>query len=219
LTDTLPKPLIPVAGRAMLDRSIDALEAVGVERIVINSCHLGSLLEAHVKARRSRAELILSPEAEALETGGGIAQALPHFGEAPFFCVNGDIVWTEEGAPILARLAGAWHEGLDALLAMYPVARAIGYDGKGDFFMDGQGNLTRRGTAASAPYVYAVLQILHPRLFEGAPKGKFSLNFLYDKALAARPPRLGGLLHAGAWLHIGDVKSLQEAEAWLSACL
>lgn len=214
LTDRLPKPLVPVGGIAMLDRALDALASAGVSQAVVNVHHLASQIEARL-ATRMQPAIRVSREDELLETGGGIAKAIAHFGAEPFFAVNADIVWLDGETPALARLAEAWDGGrMDALLLVQPVARAVGYDGSGDFALTGEGRLKRRGSAPSAPFVFAGVQILHPRLFDGAPAGAFSLNVLYDRAHDAG--RLFGLAHNGGWLHVGTMDGLAAAERALA---
>jgi MurNAc alpha-1-phosphate uridylyltransferase len=215
LTDTLPKPLILVAGRSLVDRAIDRLEEAGVKKVVVNTFYKAELLEAHLSKRKSP-RILFSREEAPLETGGGVAQALPHFAGEPFFAVNGDVIWLNGRVSALERLASHWHDGLDALLLLHPVAQALGYGGEGDFRVNAAGHLARRSPEKTAPYVYAGVQLLHPRLFEGCPKGRFSLNLLYDKALQASPPRMGAVVHDGGWLHVGDLKGLAAADAHLA---
>lgn len=216
LTDRMPKPLIGVAGRSLIDRAIDRLSEAGVERVVVNTSYKAQMLEAHLSQRTSP-HIVFSREAEPLETGGGIAQALPHFADKPFFAVNGDVVWLDGRQPALERLAAQWEMGLDALLLLHPVESAIGYEGSGDFDISGGGMLIRCPPDGTAHYVYAGVQLLHPRLFRGSPKGAFSLNLLYDNAMHTTPPRIKALIHDGVWLHVGDVEGLRLAEAYLSA--
>ncbi|MHB1219477.1 MAG: nucleotidyltransferase family protein [Alphaproteobacteria bacterium] len=214
LTDRLPKPLVPVGGIAMLDRALDALARAGVSQAVVNVHHLAPLIEARLATRR-RPAIRISREDELLETGGGIAKAISHFSAEPFFAVNADIVWLDGKAPALARLAETWNgDRMDALLLVQPVERAVGYDGAGDFSLTGDGRLDRRGAAPSAPFVFAGVQILHPRLFEDTPAGPFSLNLLYDRAHEAG--RLFGLAHDGGWLHVGTMDGLAAAERALA---
>ena len=214
LTDRLPKPLVPVGGVAMLDRALDALARAGVSQAVVNVHHLAPQIEARL-ATRERPAIRISREDALLETGGGIAKAIGHFGADPFFAVNADVVWLDGKTPALTRLAEAWDgDRMDALLLVHPVAHAIGYDGAGDFTLAGDGRLERRGTAPSAPFVFAGVQILHPRLFADAPAGAFSLNLLYDRARAAG--RLFGLAHDGGWLHVGTMDGLAAAERALA---
>ena len=210
LTDSLPKPLIEVRGRTMLDRVLDRLAAAGVARAVVNSHHLADRIEAHL-AGRERPEIVLSREAELLDTGGGVRAALGPLGEAPFYVLNGDVVWLDGPTPALGRLAAAWDDTrMDALLLVHAAAFAVGYEGVGDFLMDPMGLLSRRGEQRVAPFVFTGIQILHPRLFEGAPEGRFSLNRLYDKAGA--DGRLCGLRHDGEWFHVGTPDALRGVE-------
>ena len=151
-----------------------------------------------------------------LETGGGIAKALPQLGTDPFYAANADIIWSDGAAPALLNLADHWDDDtMDALLLVHPTERAVGYDGAGDFARDDGGRLSRRGKAASAPYVFTGVQLLHPRLFDGAPEGAFSMNVLYDKALAAG--RLHGVVHDGEWYHVGTPEALAEADTLLAS--
>ncbi|MGH6954643.1 MAG: nucleotidyltransferase family protein, partial [Alphaproteobacteria bacterium] len=143
------------------------------------------------------------------ETGGGVRRALGWLGDGPFFVANGDVIWRDGPRPALGCLAAAWDDGrMDALLLLQAVERAIGYDGAGDFAADAQGRLTR--SRGRSPFVFAGVQVLHPRLFDGSPEGAFSLNLLYDRALAAG--RLFGLAHDGPWYHVGTPEGLAEAE-------
>jgi len=211
LTDHVPKPMIEVAGRTLIDRTIDELESAGVEKIVVNTSYKAEILEAHL-LKRSSPQLIFSREETPLETGGGVARALSHFGETPFFAVNGDVIWLNGPESALHRLSAAWDNSMDALLLLNDVDTAVGYDGKGDFFVDAAGNIIRRRSDQKGPYVYAGVQILHPRLFQSCPDGAFSLNVLYDKAMKMQPPRIRALIHNGFWLHVGDVKGKEQAE-------
>lgn len=210
LTDRLPKPLIEVGGKAMLDWSLDHLAAAGVAQAVINLHHLGGQIEAHVKGR-ARPRVSFSREAELLDTGGGVAAALARLGPGAFYVLNGDVVWLDGLQPALQRLARTWNEEeMDALLLLQPVADAFGYDGRGDFVMDPAGCLRRRREREVAPFVFAGVQVLHPRLFAAAPAGAFSLNLLYDRAIEAG--RLWGLRHDGRWFHVGTPEALKGVE-------
>jgi len=211
LTDNLPKPLIPVRGRTLLDTILDRLEAVGVSEVVVNLHYLGSMIEDHLRDR-PRPRIVFSPEEQTrLETGGGVRAALPKLGADPFYAINGDVCWLDGPTPALDRLAAAWDERtMDALLLLQPTATAFGYEGRGDFMLDPLGCARRREERQMAPFVFAGVQILHPRLFEGAPQGAFSLNVLYDKAAEAE--RLFGMRHDGEWFHIGTPQGLAEVE-------
>jgi len=209
LTDSLPKPLVPIAGRSLLDRTLDRLVVAGIEDVVVNLHYLGAQIRTQLAPRRDL-KITYSEEAEALETGGGLAHALAHFQGRNFFAINGDVLWQDFGPPALARLAAAWDDAkMDGLLLLQPVARAVGYDGAGDFEMAADGCLERR-QGSSAPFVFTGVQLLHPRLFDTAPEGRFSLNLLYDQALSKG--RLFGLAHKGAWFHIGTLSGLAMVE-------
>jgi MurNAc alpha-1-phosphate uridylyltransferase len=215
ITLTTPKPLVRVGGTTMLDRVLDRLAEHGVELAVVNTHHLGEQIARHVAARRAP-RIVLSHEEELLDTGGGVKKALPLLGDAPFFVVNSDLLWTDGAEPALGRLARAWDDArMDTLLLLQPTSRAYGYDGQGDFFMAEDGRLNRRRAEAPAPYLFAGIQIVHPRLFLDAPDGKFSLNLLFDRAAAAG--RLFGLAHLGGWYHVGTPDSLAGVEAALAA--
>jgi MurNAc alpha-1-phosphate uridylyltransferase len=212
LTDTRPKPLIEVAGRSLLDRARDKLSAAGVDVCVVNVHYLADQVEAHVAGWQGAPRPEISDErAELLETGGGIVRALPLLGEAPFFLLNSDSTWIEGETPALDSLRALWDDGeMDALLLLAERSRAVGFDGAGDFFRDEVGRLARRGARAEAPFAYAGAAILHPRLFTDAPQGAFSLNRLFDVAIAAG--RLYGVPMAGTWLHVGTPQAVVDAE-------
>ncbi len=212
-TETLPKPLVRVAGRTLVDRVLDRFETYGIERVVVNVHHHRGRMESHLHAR-PRPPIVLSPESDLLETGGGVKNALPYLGAAPFFVANADNLWLDGRTPTLVRMARAWNDGrMDALLLLNSGATAFGYEGLGDFFCDAEGRLRRRREREIAPDVYAGLHIVHPRLFEHAPSGAFSLNDVWDLALAEG--RLFGLLHDGQWFHVGTPEGLAIAEAEL----
>lgn len=211
LTETTPKPLIRVAGETMLDRALDRLVAAEVDTAVVNTHWLPEQIEAHV-AGRTAPRIVISREDELLETGGGIANALPHLGDAAFYAVNADIVWLDGATPALDRLAAAWDDdAMDGLLLVQATVRATGYAGEGDFVMDPMGRLSRRPERVVAPFVFTGIQMLHPRLFDGAPGGAFSLNRLYDRAIEAG--RLYGIAHDGEWYHVGTPDAVAEADA------
>ena len=211
ITDSIPKPLVAVGGRTLLDRTIDHLEDVDVEQVVVNTHYLADKIERHIQDRRSP-DILLSHEDERLETGGGVAKALPLLGDAPFFVINGDILWIDGVRPTLEELSAAWDDDLmDGLLLVHPTVSAHGYHGMGDFLVRPGGELVRRPERTVAPYMFAGIQILHPRIFKGAPDGAFSLNLLYNKAIERR--RLFGFAHEGLWFHVGMPEDLALAEA------
>ena len=215
ITDDKPKPLVEVGGRSLIDRSLDRLEEAGVETVVVNLHHLGHMIEAQLGGRPSP-EILYSREDALLDTGGGVAKALPHFGDAPFFVVNGDALWLNGPQLALERMTDLWSDGdMDALLLLHPTVDANGYAGRGDFCADPSGLLTRRPETDISPFLYTGVQLVHPRLFEGATDGAFSFNVLFDRAIESE--RLFGLVHDGEWFHIGTPQALDEAEAFMHA--
>lgn len=211
LTDDRPKPLVEVAGRTLLDHTLDRLAAAGVGDVVINLHYKGEMIRAHC-ARRSVPRLHFSDETSALlDTGGGLRKALPLLGEAPFFTLNSDSIWIEGLGSNLKRLARAFREeAMDGLLLLVSLVDAVGYHGKGDFEMDAEGRIARRAPSRLAPFVWSGVQILHPRLLEGAPEGPFSTNLLWDRAIGEG--RLYGLRLQGTWMHVGTPEAVGEAE-------
>ncbi len=214
-SDSLPKPLMPCAGKPLIDHVLDLLAAAGSQLVVVNSHYLGDVLAAHVAAYAARhAELAirLSPEKQLLDTGGGVARALPHLGRAPFFVLNSDAIL--DNAAALGRLAAAWDDArMDALLLLCPHARAVGHSGGGDFRLGADGRPVRAIGAADA-HIFCGVQLLHPRLFKNAPSGPYSLNRHYDEAATAG--RLFALEHDGWWYHVGTPEALAEAGRRLS---
>lgn len=215
LTDTQPKPLVSVLDRSLIDRVIDRLEEAKVKKIVVNVHYLGEQIEQHLKSRNTPS-IEISREDELLDTGGGIANALPLLGDDPFYAVNSDALWLNGYEDALLRLAALWNDDLmDGLLLLHSTVEAYGYDGMGDFTIDPSGALSRRPECEVSPYLYTGVQLLHPRLFKNAPDGPFSLNQLYDEAI--ENDRLYGIVHDGEWFHVGTVESLTEAENYIQA--
>jgi N-acetyl-alpha-D-muramate 1-phosphate uridylyltransferase len=216
LTLDRPKPLVTVAGKLLIDYSIDALKRAGVERIVVNTHHFSEQMAAWARTRKDEG-IVLSDESDLLlDTGGGVVKALPLLGHEPFVVINSDSFWRDGPEPALARLAAAFDpEKMDALLLLSSHNQAVGFEGPGDFHMDALGRLRRRGSDPTAPFIFAGCHILDPRLLENAPKGPFSMNFAWDKALA--DGRLHGLRHDGPWLHVGTPEAIPIAEEALEA--
>jgi MurNAc alpha-1-phosphate uridylyltransferase len=213
LTLTVPKPLVPLAGRALIDHVLDRLAQAGVRTAVVNVHYLPDLLEAHLAARRGRPpEIAISDErGMLLDTGGGAKKALPLLGRGPFFIHNADSVWSEGAAPALPRMLRLWNPAaMDSLLLLAPVATSIGYGARGDFAMTPDGKLTRRGERQVVPFAFAGVSLCDERLFKDAPDGRFSLNLLWDRALAKG--RLYGMRLDGTWMHVGTPEALAEAE-------
>ena len=213
ITDKTPKPMLKINDRPRLSHALERLEAVGVTDVVINTHYLAEKIERHFKGYQG-AKLQFSSEEDLLETGGGVKKALPMLGDAPFYVVNGDAFWLNGPTAALARLAGEWNgDRLDARLMLHSTVDAYGYDGLGDFQCEADGLLIRRIEAEVAPWLFAGVQILDPASLKDAPEGKFSLNWVYDRALEAG--RLYGMIHDGEWFHIGTPDGLGEAERYM----
>lgn len=213
VTDTLPKPLVELNGRTLLDHAIDRLELAGVEHVVVNTHYMAAMVEIQL-ARRARPRIEISPEAALLETGGGVARALSSLGET-FFVVNGDVFWRDGKEAALLRLAGAFDpERMDAVLLLQRTMTAVGYEGSGDYLLDPFGKPRRRRDREVAPYLFAGIQLLHCRLFDGVSDPVFSLVRLFDRA--ERAGRLHAIVHDGEWYHIGTPAGLATARERLS---
>jgi MurNAc alpha-1-phosphate uridylyltransferase len=212
ITLRLPKPLVTLAGKPLLDHVLDKLAAAGVTTAVVNVHYLPDQLEAHLAARRGRPpETKVSDERGVLlDTGGGAKKALSLLGHGPFFIHNADSVWSEGATPALTRMLRKWNPAtMDCLLLLAPTATSIGYAAKGDFSMAPDGRLARRGNEV-VPFAFAGVSLCDERLFDNAPEGRFSLNLLWDRALAKG--RLYGVRLDGRWMHVGTPDALAEAE-------
>jgi N-acetyl-alpha-D-muramate 1-phosphate uridylyltransferase len=211
LTERMPKPLVQVAGRPLLDHVLDKLGAAGVSEAVVNIHYLPDQIIDHV-AGRKKPRVIISDERErVLGTGGGIVKALPLLGQTPFFLVNADTMWIDGVRSNLARLAETFDPArMDILLLMAPTASSIGYDGSGDYGMLPDGALRKRREHQVVPFVYAGAAILSPSLFAEAPKGEFSLTKAFDAA--NEQERLFGLRLDGTWMHVGTPDAIAAAE-------
>ena len=214
LTAERPKPLIKLRGKALIDHAIDHLVRGGVSYFVVNVHYKAAMLVEHLK-KRTDVEIHICDETDAiLDTGGAVAKALPYFKGEPFFTHNSDSLWVEGMGSALSRMKTRWDsDTMDALMLLSPTVNSIGFEGRGDFVMDSLGLLKRRGEMQVAPFVWTGLQIVHPRLFDGAPTGRFSINPLWDKAIAKE--RLYGVRLDGVWLHVGTPQGLQDAEKYL----
>jgi MurNAc alpha-1-phosphate uridylyltransferase len=217
LTATRPKPLVEVAGKALLDHALDRLRAAGVKRAVVNVHYLADALEAHLTKRVTGIEISISDErAELLETGGGLKKALPLLTEDPILVVNSDNLWVDGPNDSLRALAARWDDArMDALLLLVPLARANCHSGRGDFHMDAAGRISRRKPGRIAPFVFTGIQLISHRLFEGAPDGPFSTNILWDKAIASR--RAWGMVHQGLWFDVGTPPAVRKTELMLAS--
>ncbi|WP_245410382.1 nucleotidyltransferase family protein [Dichotomicrobium thermohalophilum] len=212
LTETIPKPMVRLAGRPLIDHVLDRLAEAGVRQVVTNVHYLADVIEAHLGERAGPPQIAISDERDMLlDTGGGVKKALDRLGPEGFFIQNSDSVWIEEGERNLSRLASLWEPArMDALLLLADARGSLGYAGAGDFWLDDDGRLIRRSPDEVAPYVFAGASIAHPRLFDHSPDGAFSLNPLWDRA-AARG-RLFGATLKGEWMHIGTPEALEAAE-------
>ena len=214
LTDTLPKPLIAVAGKALIDWCMEWLAAQGITQVVVNSSYLAEQLEKHVQHRAT----VSREGAPPLETGGGVAKALPLLGEDVFLTMNADAIL--RGALPLPRMVDAWeeHSGqVDFVMLLVPRARAIGWEGNGDFVYDA-GAIRRPREGEVAEYIFTGVQLMHPRVFAGCPEGAFSLSALWKKSLGPDGwyQRIHAVVHDGVWVNVGDLAGLKAAEDYLS---
>jgi MurNAc alpha-1-phosphate uridylyltransferase len=216
LTASQPKPLVRVAGRALIDHALDRMRDAGISRAVVNVHYLADALEAHVLAREAPAVTISDERDVLLETGGGLVKAndagvLPD----PFFCVNADSIWLDGPRNAFADLSAHWNPArMDALLLVVPHARARNFAGAGDFYMDPAGRLRRKQPGRIAPYIYTGIQLVAHRLLRDAPRGAFSTNILWDRAIAEG--RLFGTVFTGHWIEVGQPSHVAATEGYLT---
>jgi N-acetyl-alpha-D-muramate 1-phosphate uridylyltransferase len=214
VTETIPKPLIEINGRTLLDYAIDRLALVGVETVVVNVHYKAAMVAAQL-ARRDHPRIEISHEPDLLDTGGGVARALPLLDDV-FFVVNSDVFWLDGQDRTLQRLAAAFDpERMDAILLLQRTATAVGYEGSGDYLIDPSGCPHRRGERQVAPFLFAGLQLLHRRAFTGISDRVFSLVRLFDSAEEAG--RLQAIVHDGEWYHIGTPQGLAATRERLSS--
>ncbi|MDG2513533.1 NTP transferase domain-containing protein [Sphingobium yanoikuyae] len=215
LTATRPKPLVKVAGKALMDHALDRLAAGGIKTVVVNVHYLADTVEAHLKTRKDMDFRISDERAKLLETGGGLIHARPLLGDKPFICANSDNLWIDGPAETLGMMQRLWDpERMDALLLLVPLARANCHSGPGDFHMDANGRLTRRKTAHVAPFVFTGVQILSPRLLVDPPADVFSTNIFWNRAIAAG--RLYGAVHQGLWFDVGTPQAIPVVESMIA---
>lgn len=214
LTNDTAKPLIEVQGKALMDRMIDPMIAAGVKRIVVNVHWCADQVEAFVQARRDVEVVISDERTGALETGGGLAKARPLLGDAPVFVVNTDAFWAPEDPAPFHQMAETFDaETMDGLLLLADTQRCLGFPGAGDFFLDEDKRLTRRGDASAAPWAYAGLRMIKPQAFDHEPAEPFSVLRKWDKSISEG--RLFGMPLEAFWLHVGTPEALKDAEMWL----
>ena len=210
LTASQPKPLVRVAGRALIDHALDRLAEAGVAKAVVNVHYLADALEAHVLARALPKVTVSDERAQLLETGGGMAKALPHLPD-PFFSLNADNIWLDGPKSAFHDLSRRWDpEAMDALLLVVPHARAANFNGPGDFHMDPLGRITRRRAGRIAPFIFTGIQLVSHRLLREAPEGPFSTNLLWDRAIAEG--RLFGISFTGLWFEVGTPQAIRPTE-------
>lgn len=215
LTDTSPKPLLKVRGKALIDRLLDPLREAGVRRIIVNVHYLADQIEAHVGALRGFDVVISDERGEVLETGGALAKARPLLGDDPIFVLNTDAFWAPESPEPFLELAAAFDPSSeDERLLVADTGRALGFDGPGDFFLDDQNRLTRRGAAPSAPWAYAGVRIMKPQNYDDRPVERFSALKIWDELIPQG--RLTGQKLDRFWLHVGDPGALSDAEMWIA---
>jgi MurNAc alpha-1-phosphate uridylyltransferase len=214
LTASQPKPLVRVAGKALIDYSLDHLAEAGIGHAVVNVHYLADALEAHLAKRKAPA-IVISDERELLlETGGGMVKAQALLPD-PFFCLNSDNIWLDGPRGVFADLSGRWDpQQMDALLLVVGHARAVNYTGKGDFHLDPLGRITRRRSGRIAPFIYTGIQIVSHRLLRDAPEGPFSTNVLWQRAI--EEGRLYGVSHTGLWFEVGAPSAIPPTEDWLT---
>ena len=215
LTDDRPKALVEVAGKALIDHMLDRLADAGVETAVVNVHYFADLVETHL-ASRTHPRIVISDERDGLlETGGGLRKARPLLGDDPIWVANIDAIWTEDAGPVLDHMARVWNpETMDCCLLVARMERTLGFDGPGDFFLDGAAHIAFRGEAATAPYAFAGVQITKPQIVDAQPIEPFSLRRVWRPLASAG--RMSGAVLAGFWMHVGDPQALKEAEAALA---
>lgn len=217
LTDSMPKPMVKLAGRPLIDHVLDRLSEAGITQAVVNVHYCADVLEAHLARRRVPPEIIISDERDGLlDTGGAVVKALPLIGDKPFLLHNSDSTWIEGIGRNLDRLIEGWDpERMDSLLLVALASHSLGYNGLGDFSLSPVGLLERRHERDVTPFVFTGVSIAHPRLFKDAPDGPFSINTLWDASIARG--RLYGIRLDGWWMHVGTPDALIEAEDWIEA--
>lgn len=210
LTATQPKPLVRVAGKALIDHALDRLCEAGVSRAVVNVHYLADALEAHVKERDMPRVIVSDERTQLLETGGGMIKAQGHLPD-PFFCLNADNIWLDGPQNAFLDLSNRWDpDAMDALLLVVPHTRAANFAGQGDFYMDPVGKLSRRLPGRIAPFIYTGIQLVSHRLLRDAPEGKFSTNILWNRAIGEG--RVYGVSFTGQWFEVGTPQAIGPTE-------
>src|SRR5271154_3727399 len=209
LTEKMPKPLVPVAGKPMMEYALDKLVAYGIEEVVVNVSHHKEQLIQYLSQFKCLSFKI-SEEAEPLETGGGLKKALPLFGNEPLFTINSDIIWFDENENALERLTQFWDDAkMDFLLLAQSKAKAVGHD-KGEDHLFIKRENTFEWNDADAPYIITGIGFLHPRVLRTAPDGKFSVKILWHETM--KQNRFKCLPHRGKWFQTGTIADIKKAE-------
>jgi len=216
LTDTLPKPLIEVADKPLIDWCLDWLVDAGLHHVVVNSSYRADQLEAHLDTRRNLYIHLSREGSPPLETGGGVLKALPMLGNKPFLTMNSDAIFPPQAIHPLVRMKEAWSDDLDFLMLVVPNDRAIGAESRGDFVIDARGRIRRPVAGERAPYMFTGVEIIHPRVFADCPSGAFSLSRLWKRL--EQPDgwhrRIKAVVHDGDWLNVGDLSGLEAAQRY-----
>ncbi len=216
LTDTIPKPLVPVNGTPLIDHCLEWIAAAGITDVVINTSYRAQQLEDYLGSRVQPRLHFSREEPAPLETGGGIAKALPLLGVAPFLAMNSDAIFPPTAVHPVQRLVEAWSDTLDFVMLLVPKTHALGWEGRGDFVMNEAGEIRRPHEGEDAPYIFTGVEIIHPRVFEGCPSGAFSLSHFWKQRMRADGfyDRIRAVVHTGEWLNVGDLAGLKVAEAY-----
>jgi N-acetyl-alpha-D-muramate 1-phosphate uridylyltransferase len=215
LTNSVPKPLVRLGGRPLLDHALDRLADAGITEALVNVHYLPELIEAHLRDRAVPHITISDERGQLLDTGGAVKKTLHLLGNGGFLVHNSDSVWIETQGRTLTRMIDAWKpDDMDSLLLLAPAASSLGYSGRGDFSVGEHGEVRRRQKDETVPFVFAGVSINHPRLFADCPDGPFSLNLVWDRAL--RAGRVASIIHDGTWMHVGTPAALADAERRLN---
>ena len=211
LTDSRPKPLVEVAGKALIDWNFERMQAAGVRRVAVNVHYLADMLEAHVRHWPDVDVRISDERAGILNSGGGVKKALPLLGDGPFFSLNADTIWMDGPRSNLERMVEVFDpERMDILLLLASTTTTIGWDNRGDFGLEQDGRVRWPKPGEVAPFAYCGVAILQPELFDDTPE-TFSLVTLFRRAM--EKGRLHGLRLDGVFMHVGTPAAVQEAEA------
>ena len=215
LTDDKPKPLVEVAGKALIDYNIEHIKDAGIKECVVNLCYKGEMIKNHLVARHD-IKFIFSEEDEALETGGGIKHALPKMKREPFLVINSDALWADDNErSLLHEMISAWNgDKFDMMLMLQPLDKAFGVKANGDYSIINDQPVRRRDAETKAPYLYGGVLICHPRVFDNEPEGKYWLIDIFDRL--QKEGRLGYYIHNDKWFHVGDPEATQIAETYFS---